>query len=70
MTTSNNISNNDFDKHHQQDNNHDNETNGSYNSGNPSFNHVARRHQLYIGNLTWVCYNSFEFNEFINIKIF
>lgn len=55
MTTSNNISNNDFDKHHQQDNNHDNETNGSYNSGNPSFNHVARRHQLYIGNLTWVC---------------
>lgn len=49
------------------------ETNGGYHqsNNNMSINHVARRHQLYVGNLSWVSsmYNYYEsvhsFNRFI-----
>ncbi|CRL01906.1 CLUMA_CG015090, isoform B [Clunio marinus] len=48
LSTSNNISNND--NNASQEHNVETETNGSY-QGN--MHHIARRFQLYIGNLTW-----------------
>lgn len=38
--------------------NSESETNGSYQGGN--MHHIARRFQLYVGNLTWVSYTTWE----------
>jgi hypothetical protein len=49
LTTSNNISSNE--NNTSQEQHAESETNGSY-QGN--MHHIARRFQLYVGNLTWV----------------